>query len=235
MTTSSAPARPYSVFVEVPQFYSGLFALKDSETYIDKGLKPGQLDAFSAGDSRIKTILACLNTSMFLWMFPLAYGAISTLSAAVSRDFSRLAWTLGLMAVWIITVVVSSKYISRRQKSYYETTALLAEHLVPAPCDDRRDDLYRIQRALRTLQDKHGADFDDQAREAVAAVLDQNRHRPNEKHLIIADSAAEDSDSVAIRTRTLAAKAAWTGDVAKAEHFVLALEDAAAGKVPAAL
>ncbi|GAA4034984.1 hypothetical protein GCM10023063_19100 [Arthrobacter methylotrophus] len=47
------------------------------------------------------------------------------------------------------------------------------------------------------------------------------------------DSAAEDSDPVAIRTRTLAAKAAWGRDVARAEHLVLELEDAAAGKVPA--
>jgi uncharacterized membrane protein (DUF485 family) len=233
MTTSSASARPYSVFVEVPRFYDGLFAMKDSETYVDRDVKPGQLDAFSAHDSRFKTILACVSASMFLWMFPIMYGMISVLSAAMSHDLPQLAWVLGLILAWVITVVVSKKYINRRQKSYDETTDALAGHLVPAPRDNRRADLWRIQDALATLQNEHGAEYDAQARDAVAAVLDQDAHRPNEKHLIIADSAAVDSDSVAIRTRTLAAKALWSGDVAKAEHFVLALEDAAAGKIPA--
>jgi uncharacterized membrane protein (DUF485 family) len=235
MTTSSASARPYSVFVGVPQFYTGFFALKDDKTYIDKGAAPGLLDAYSAGNNRFKTILACLSISMFFWAFPTAAGAISLLSALVKRDYVQLAWVVGLILAWVATVIVSSRYVTRRQKHYDATTALLAEHLVPAPRDDRRDDLYRIQKALNTLQAEHGPDYDDQAREAVAAVLEQNRHRPNEKHLLIADSAAEDPDSVTIRTRTLADKAAWTGDVAKAEHLVLVLEDAAAGKVPAAV
>jgi hypothetical protein len=84
------------------------------------------------------------------------------------------------------------------------------------------------------LQGEHGDVFDDRAREAAVAVLDQNLHRPNEKHLIIADSAADDADSVAIRSRTLEAKSKWTRDVANAEHLILVLEDAAAQKVPAA-
>jgi hypothetical protein len=235
MTTSNAPARLYSVFVDVPQFYNGLFALKDSETYVDKAVEPGQLDAYTANDSRIKTILACLSASMFLWIFPMAFGVISVLSAVMSREFTRMAWVLGLIAAWVITVVVSQRFITRRQKSYDETTFLLAERLVPAPRDDRERDLHRIQQALTALQAGHGSAYDNQAREAVAALLDQNLHRPNEKHLIIADSTADDADSVAIRTRALAAKAAWSGDVAKAEHLVLALEDAAAGKVPAAV
>jgi uncharacterized membrane protein (DUF485 family) len=234
MTTSSAPARPYSVFVDVPQFYTGLFALKDSKTYVDRGVKPGQLDAFTANENRIKTILACVTSTMFLWMFPMAFGMISVLSAVMSRDFTRLAWVAGLILAWVITVVVSNRYISRRQKSFDETSALLAQHLVPAPRDGRSADLGRIQRALNTLQGEHGDVFDDRAREAAVAVLDQNLHRPNEKHLIIADSAADDADSVAIRSRTLEAKSKWTRDVANAEHLILVLEDAAAQKVPAA-
>lgn len=230
MTTHSASARPYSVFFEVPQFYSGLFALKDSETFVDKGTTPGQLDAYTANDSRIKAILACLSASMFLWMFPMAVGTVEVLVAAASRDFTRLAWAVGLIAAWVITVIVSKKYIARRQKFYDETTALLAQHIAPAPRDERRDDLRRIQKALSALQDEHGAAYDDRAREAVVAVLDQNRHRPNEKHLIIAESTAVDPDSVAIRTQALEAKATWVGDVARAEHLVLVLETAAGQK-----
>ncbi|MBG0738938.1 hypothetical protein IV500_05810 [Paeniglutamicibacter antarcticus] len=233
MTISSAIARPYSVFVEVPQFHGGLFALQDSETYIDRDVTPGQLDAFSTNDNRIKTILACLATSIFLGLFPMAFGMISVLDALVEHNLIQLSWVLGLILAWVLTIVVSHKYISRRQKSYDETTAALAQRLVPVPRDDRRGDLRRIQTALTTIQSGHGTAYDDRAREAVAAVLDQNLHRPHKKHLIIADSAARDSDSVAIRTRALAAKASWSGDVAKAEHLVLELEDAAAGKAPA--
>ena len=232
MTISSGAARPYSVFIEVPRFYNGLFAFKGSETFVDKGANPSQLDGYSANESRIKTILACLADSMFLWIFPAAFAMISVISSVMSYDLARLAWELGLLAAWIITVIVAHRYINRQQKSYDETTKRLAGDLAPVP-KGRERDLHRIQNALQTLQQDHGPAYDEQAQEAVSAVLVQDRHRPCEKHLIIADSTAVDPDSVAIRARALASKAAWGADVARAEHLILVLEATAEQKVPA--
>jgi hypothetical protein len=234
MTTSSASARPYSVFVQVPRFYGGLITFKDEDSFVDRGLEPGQIDLYEDGGSRAKTVAACILNSLLYWALPAFIVLGYLMSGLVKHDVAQIIWSTGAGVAGICAYIASDWYINKRQKSFDETSALLAQHLVPAPRDGRSADLGRIQRALNTLQGEHGDVFDDRAREAAVAVLDQNLHRPNEKHLIIADSAADDADSVAIRSRTLEAKSKWTRDVANAEHLILVLEDAAAQKVPAA-
>lgn len=235
MTTSSASARPYSVFVDVPVIYSGLVTFKDEATFVDTALAPGQIDSYELLGSRAKIIAACILTSMLAWLFPTMFFLIETMRSLMHRDYVWLAWEAGIVAAVVVAIIVASRYIGRESKAVDAAIADMKGRIADVPKGDRREDLIRIQKALDVLQSEHGTAYDDRAREAVNAVLDQHRHQPDEKHLIIAESTADDADSVAIRARALAAKAAWGQDVARAEHLVLELEDAAAGKLPAAL
>lgn len=236
MTTQCASARPYSVFFDLPTFFRGLVTIKDSATFINKGLEPGQIDSYKLDGNRGKTIAACILTSMLVWAFLAIFALAEFLDSLMLRDYVKLAWVGGGVLAALIAITVSSRFITRRKKAFDAAIADMDGKIAPVPKGGgRRRDLWRIQEALDSLQPEHGTAYDDRAREAVAAVLNQNRHRPDEKHLIIADSTADDSDSVAIRARALAAKAAWGHDVAKAEHLILALEDAAGSKVPVAV
>ncbi len=229
MTTDSAPARPYSVFIHVPVIFSGLLTIGVEETFVDRALKPGQVDSYGLFRGRIKTIAACFFDSKLIWMFPAFLAVVETLKVLSHHSDAGLPWTAGIILGLAVAFIVSDRFV-RRQKEAVDAAIADMEGLIASiPKDDRKRDLLRIQQALNVLQREHGTAFDGRAREAVAAVLDQNLRRPSDKHLIIADSTAVDADSASIRVRTLEEKAAWSRDVAWAEHLVLDLEDAAAG------
>lgn len=225
--------RPYSVFVDVPGIFSGLIAVKTRTRFVDRALAPGQIQSYGLFESRVKTAAACFFASSIIWVLPIALLAIEGVTALARRDYSDLAWVLGIFLAWAAVAISSSRYLSRETKTAEAAVVNMKGLIAPVPEDGTEQDLARIQTALNVLQPEHGTAFDDRARAAVAAVLDQNLHRPNEKHLIIAESTAVDADSTSIRKRTLEAKALWSRDVARAEHLVLELEDAAAGSVPA--
>lgn len=234
MTTKSASVRPYSVFFNVPHILKSVFNFKIDRQYVNRSAPTEQLEAYKDGESRLKEVPAYILTSAPAWVFPIMATVIYAMDAIAERDSGRFIWVLAVDAVLILATVVSSRYLSRRQKHYDRITEGLGGQIVAAPCDHHAHDLHRIQAALDKLQAAHGTAYDEQAREAVAAVLDQNVHQPSKKHLLIADSKAEDSSSKAIRIRTFEAKSQWSQDVAKAEHLVLGLEEAAGEKTPVA-
>lgn len=232
MTTKSASVCPYSVFVDVPQRCFGLISIKDDNQFVNRSVPANQFDAYNDGESRIKSSLASIFTSMLAWVIPFTVTLVFTLDAIAERNITRFIWVLAVDAGLILATVVSSRYLRRRQKHYDRITEGLDGQIVTTPCDHHAHDLHRIQAALDKLQAAHGTAYDEQAREAVAAVLDQNVHQPSQKHLLISESKAEDSSSKAIRIRTFEAKNQWSQDVAKAEHLVLGLEEAAGKKTP---
>lgn len=234
MTTQSTPVHLYGVFVRVPRFFTGVVTFKDTETFIDKTLKPGQVDSYGLDERGPTSVAVCVFGSPFFWIFPLAFFTTFLLESLAKRDFVMLAWVVGSALVTAIACFASSRHIRRRQMAFGAAIKDCGDRIAPVPSDNRLVDLRRIERALVTLQQKHGSMYDDRAREAVAAVLEQDNHRPDEKHLIIARSTASDADSEAIRERTLEKESAWGRDVARAEHLILSLEEAVGDKVPAA-
>lgn len=233
MTIESASVRPYSVTFDALYLHHTLILGTDTVRAVDNGLTPDEKNELTRPDKR-RTI-AWINklTSVYLFVFGFALmdvGAVYFFAHAGHRTLAAAGFILGLaVTAGFFWAHIRGGQIRREVRASSDRLTASGRLAYWSDVEPAvRSDLTRVARALKDLQERSGTAHDAKARKAVAAVFSQDLHRPNEKHLIIADSTADDSDSVAIRTRTLAAKAAWSGDVAKAEHLVLALEDAAA-------
>lgn len=228
--TDAAPStvRPYRVFVDV------LDADFDNNvrlhTHVDRGLGPSEIDSLSSPSDHKKLALTSLigtPVSMIVLVALASWGV--TQWQLQGSAASRVAWSAVTVAV---AAVLAVSYWTRT--SITRRLELLKNGLIEAGRlanpHARRSDLRRIQAALTVLQASSGTAFDELARKAVIAVLDQDLKTPSPKTVAIAESKANDPDSNVIRARVLAQKAEWAADVAKAESLVFELEQFAAEK-----
>lgn len=228
MTTPSVSARPYSVFVRVPD------ASFDNRvrlyTHVDRGLSPAEINSVSSPSDIMK-----LTSAALLLESPLMPIVVVALTAWGLTQWGMDS-ALGVAAWWAVTLTVvasivwafiSNKSIARRVKRL--TDELIEVGRLANP-HERRSDLRRIQTALTVLQTSSGTDFDDLARQAVIGVLDQELNAPSQKTLAIAESKASDPDTTVIRARVIAQKAQRDADMAKAESLIFDLEQFAARK-----
>lgn len=234
MTTQIPASAPYRVFVELPHYAFGLISGRDPKAYVATGLRPGQLDSYDLYGSTAKFIVASALSSV-LGMFFVMFGALG-LIAPIRPGADALPILVGIGTLWLGATVWAFQYMWRCGN---RTEAAIDElkkagAIAAVPEDDRFEDLRRISRAIQNLQGEHGSSYDEQARKAVVAVIEQNRHQPNEKHLAIARSTASDPLSVEIRTRAMEAETAWGRDVSTAEKLILALEETAGIRTGAA-
>jgi hypothetical protein len=229
MTTESTVLTPYRVFVHVPAFVTGLLFDGGTRPYVNVALGPEQLEASEFRGDRVKLLLSHAFTSILVWFLVLFIGAVVFLPAIATQDQTGTIAGVAWAVFWLSGGISGWVYIDSRAKA----TARLVDELTaqgllfPLPGDSRDYDLLRISKALMRLHGSHGSAYDARAREAVAAVIHQDRHRPEEKQLSIARSNASDAVSAAIRQRALEAEAAWGRDVANAEQLILELEEAA--------
>lgn len=229
MTTQSTAAQRYRVFVEVPHYFTYLFSGRGNVTFVNKGLRPGQLEGYNMYGSKAAFVLAAVFSSTLTWLFSATFIAAALVPAIANGDAVGIA-VGGTAAVLLVTFGTwATMRMDRLGAVAANAIVELKEQdvLASVPENERFEDLRRISRAIQYLQREHGSNYDDQAREAVIAVLDQNRSQPDEKHLTIARSDASDATSAAIRKRALEAEAAWGRDVATAEKLILELEEAA--------
>lgn len=227
MTTDSATARPYSVFVRVPD--AGFDNNVRMYTHVDRGLSPSENDSVSSSSDIKKLALASLSDTLLTPVVVVALAAWGFTQWGMDSAAGGAAWwavTLAVVAA-ILWAWVTKKSIMRR-------VGRLTEELIEAGRlanpHARRSDLRRIDAALKVLQASSGTEFDDLARQAVIAVLDQDLRAPSQKTVAIAESKAVDPDSTVIRARVLAQKAQHNADIAKAESLVFDLEQFAEKK-----
>lgn len=227
MTTDSAAVRPYSVFVRVPD--AGFDNSVRIYTHVDRGLTPSELDSVSSpSDIRKLELTSLLDTSLTP-VVVIALAAWGFTQWGMDSAAGATAW-------WVVTVAVVAAIVwayctkGRIMHRVGRLTGELIEAGRLANPHARRSDLRRIEAALTVLQASSGTAYDDLARQAVIAVLDQDLRAPTAKTVAIAESKAVDPASVVIRARVLAQKAQHNADIAKAESLVFDLEQYAAQK-----
>jgi hypothetical protein len=234
MTTSSATVRPYRVFVDALYLPDSPIVGSTTTKVIDGGLAHSELDEIRRPEVRSRLIWIDLSGSIWpfiLDVFLLAIGWFTFAAQPITGAATFLAGA-GVIVAHIYAIRFGIRLRSETNDARGQLLAYGRIAYYSTQGGATLDQLSRIDKAIRALQARDGSAHDDKAREAVAAVLRQDKHEPTKRQLGIADSTANDADSIAIRTRALAAKAAWSGDVARAEHLVIALEDSAAGKAP---
>lgn len=225
MTTSSASARPYSVFVGALDTDFDDHVRR--HTYVDRGLSPLEVDSLDSPSDLKKLALTSLVGTPVTPLILLALAVWGVAQWVQGSAAGTALWAAVAAAVAAVIVVSyrTRNTITGRLKSL--TGELLEAGRLANPSEGQFD-LRRIQDALTTLQASKGTDFDELARKAVIAVLDQNLKAPSPKTLAIAESKASDPDSTVIRARVQAQKAQRDADVAKAESLIFDLEQFAA-------
>lgn len=235
MTTTSAAARPYSVTFDALYLYRALILGTDTVRAVDNGLTPDEMNELTRPDKRRTIAWIDKLTSVFVVAFGvifMAVGAVYFFDHSGRSPLAAAGFILGLAATagffWAHIHGGQIRRETRASLGRLTASGKLAcwSDVEPAV----RSDLTRVARALEHLQEQSGTAHDSKAREAVDAVLNRNVHHPSSKHLLIAESSATDTDSSVIREGTLAAKATWGRDVARAEHLVQELEYAAGQK-----
>lgn len=228
MTTDNAAVRPYSVFVRVPDAsFDNRIRLY---THVDRGLSPAEINSVSStSDVKKLTLASLLLDSPLTPIVVVALAAWGLTQWGMESSLVGAVWWAATLTVVASTVwaFISNRSIARRVERL--TDELIEKGRLANP-HERRSDLRRIQTALTALQASSGTDFDDLARQAVIAVLDQELNAPGPKALAIAESKASDPDTTVIRARALAQKAQRDADVAKAESLIFDLEQSAARK-----
>lgn len=211
----------------MPYYAFGFISGRDSHSYVATGLQSGQLDAYDLYGSKLKFILASALSSALTIFFAM-FGLLGCLSA-IRSDPAALPILWGSSALWLGGTVWAVRYLRGFSDRTKAAIAELKQRdaIASVPEDERFGDLRRISRAIRYLQAEHGSSYDDQARKAVVAIIEQNRHQPDEKHVAIAHSDALDEQSKTIRIRAMEAMKEWRRDVANAEQLILGLEEAA--------
>jgi hypothetical protein len=240
MTTSSASARPYSVFISAPAFGTYLNPEEITvRTFVNGGLSQQDTDELVQPDAvrafaLINRLFEASIIIFALWLGLLIYGVAGLMTGFAPPILGVLA----VVAALALTAFVLRAQ-ARAQHAGDKLRALQAD-LIAAGRLEEADalsntmygDLQRIDRSLRSLQETRGTDFDADARAAVVAVLCRNVHEPSKRQREIADSSATDENSNNVRAVITARHTQWRSDVALAEGLILGLEAAAATGKP---
>jgi hypothetical protein len=187
MTTDLAPARRYRVFIKTLRLGPGLDGrVCRNLTFVDAGLTAEDLNTINRPELSRPLLAATLASNNFVLLLATilaACGFAGYLSSAL------IPWGFALVVVAASGSAAcffrGEAYLERIENELNEARSVLTKSGRMAELYNisarLRNDPFRIDDPLSTLQARFGSVFDDEARAVVTAVLRQDSHEPSKR------------------------------------------------------